>query len=51
MNPRISLIMICVDDLEKSLRLGAHEVVVSKDADPMKKHQGSFNFMLEPEAM
>src|SRR5256886_329242 len=29
------------------LRLGAHEVVVSKDADAMKKHQGSFNFILD----
>jgi len=28
------------------LRLGAHEVVVSKDADAMKKHMGSFNFIL-----
>ncbi len=29
------------------LRLGAHEVVVSKDADAMKKHAGSFNFILD----
>jgi uncharacterized zinc-type alcohol dehydrogenase-like protein len=29
------------------LRLGAHEVVVSKDADAMKKQQGSFNFILD----
>lgn len=29
------------------LRLGAHEVVVSKDADAMKKHQGSFDFILD----
>src|SRR5256884_1129227 len=29
------------------LRLGAHEVVVSKDADAIKKHQGSFNFILD----
>lgn len=29
------------------LRLGAHEVVVSKDANAMKKHQGSFNFILD----
>ncbi|MFH0878679.1 MAG: NAD(P)-dependent alcohol dehydrogenase [Lentisphaerota bacterium] len=29
------------------LRLGAHEVVVSKDADAMSKHQGSFNFILD----
>ncbi len=29
------------------LRLGAHEVVVSKDADAMKKQQGSFDFILD----
>jgi uncharacterized zinc-type alcohol dehydrogenase-like protein len=29
------------------LRLGAHEVVVSKDADAMKKHAGSFDFILD----
>ena len=29
------------------LRLGAHEVVLSKDADAMKKHQGSFHFILD----
>jgi len=29
------------------LRLGAHEVVVSKDADAMKKHGGSFHFILD----
>jgi uncharacterized zinc-type alcohol dehydrogenase-like protein len=29
------------------LRLGAHEVVVSKDAEAMKKHTGSFNFILD----
>ncbi len=29
------------------LRLGAHEVVVSKDANAMKKHESSFNFILD----
>jgi alcohol dehydrogenase (NADP+) len=29
------------------LRLGAHEVVVSKDTNAMQKHQGSFNFILD----
>lgn len=29
------------------LRLGAHEVVVSKDAAAMQKHQRSFNFILD----
>ena len=28
-------------------RLGAHEVVVSKDADEMKKHANSFHFILD----
>lgn len=29
------------------LRLGAHEVVISKDADAMKKHTASFDFILD----
>jgi uncharacterized zinc-type alcohol dehydrogenase-like protein len=29
------------------LRLGAHEVVISKDADAMKKHAASFDFILD----
>ncbi len=29
------------------LRLGAHEVVVSTDPDAMKKHMGSFDFILD----
>jgi uncharacterized zinc-type alcohol dehydrogenase-like protein len=33
-----------VDD---GLRLGAHEVVVSKDAEAMKKHASSFDFILD----
>ncbi len=31
---------------EDALRLGADEVVVSKNADEMKKHSGSFDFIL-----
>lgn len=30
-----------------ALRLGAHEVVVSKDAAEMQKHAGTFNFILD----
>ena len=30
-----------------ALRLGAHEVVLSKDADEMLKHAGSFDFILD----
>ncbi|MCK6501542.1 MAG: NAD(P)-dependent alcohol dehydrogenase, partial [Nitrospira sp.] len=29
------------------LRLGAHEVVISKDANAMKKHEGTFHFILD----
>jgi len=32
---------------EDALRLGADEVVISKDADAMKKHAGSFDFILD----
>ncbi len=32
---------------EDALRLGAHEVVVSRNADEMQKHAGSFNFILD----
>jgi len=33
--------------VEDGLRLGAHEVVVSKDAEAMKKHASSFDFILD----
>lgn len=33
--------------IEDALRLGAHEVVVSKNADEMQKHAGSFDFILD----
>lgn len=32
---------------EDAKRLGAHEVVLSKDADEMQKHAASFNFILD----
>lgn len=32
---------------EDALRLGAHEVIISKNKDEMKKHQGSFDFILD----
>ena len=32
---------------EDALRLGAHEVVVSRDANQIKKHAGSFDFILD----
>jgi uncharacterized zinc-type alcohol dehydrogenase-like protein len=33
--------------IEDAIRLGAHEVVVSKNADEMAKHRGSFDFILD----
>jgi len=33
--------------IEDGKRLGAHEVVVSKNADEMVKHRGSFDFILD----
>lgn len=33
--------------VEDALRLGADEVVISKNADEMQKHAGSFNFILD----
>ncbi len=32
---------------EDALRLGAHEVVVSRNADELQKHAGSFDFILD----
>jgi uncharacterized zinc-type alcohol dehydrogenase-like protein len=32
---------------DDALRLGAHEVVVSRNANEMQKHAGSFNFILD----
>jgi len=33
--------------VEDAVRLGAHEVVISKDADAMQAHAGSFDFILD----
>ena len=33
--------------MEDALRLGANEVVVSRNADEMKKHAFSFDFILD----
>jgi alcohol dehydrogenase (NADP+) len=35
------------DKKEDALRLGAHEIVVSRNADEMQKHAGSFDFILD----
>ncbi len=36
-----------VNKKEDALRLGASEVIISKNPDEMKKHAGSFNFILD----
>jgi uncharacterized zinc-type alcohol dehydrogenase-like protein len=36
---------------EDALRLGAHEVVVSRNADEMQEHAGSFDFILDTVAV
>jgi len=43
----VVLFTTSLNKIADGLRLGAHEVVVSKDADAMKKHQGTFNFILD----
>jgi uncharacterized zinc-type alcohol dehydrogenase-like protein len=35
------------DKRQDALRLGAHEVVLSRNADEMQKHAGSFDFILD----
>jgi uncharacterized zinc-type alcohol dehydrogenase-like protein len=35
------------DKKEDALRLGAHDVVVSRNADEMQKHTGTFDFILD----
>lgn len=32
---------------QDALRMGAHEVIISKDADAMAKHSGTFDFILD----
>ena len=44
---RVVLFTTSPNKVEDGKRLGAHEVVVSKNADEMKKHAGSFDFILD----
>ncbi|HWL51996.1 MAG TPA: NAD(P)-dependent alcohol dehydrogenase [Chthoniobacteraceae bacterium] len=44
---RVVLFTTSPGKIADGLRLGAHEVVVSKDADAMKQQRGSFNFILD----
>ncbi len=43
----VVLFTTSANKIDDGLRLSAHEVVVSKDANAMKKHEGSFNFILD----
>jgi uncharacterized zinc-type alcohol dehydrogenase-like protein len=46
MGARVVLFTTSPDKREDALRLGAHEVVVSKNPDEMAAHAGSFDFIL-----
>jgi uncharacterized zinc-type alcohol dehydrogenase-like protein len=46
MGAHVVLFTTTPDKRDDALRLGAHEVVVSKDKDEMKAHAGSFDFIL-----
>jgi uncharacterized zinc-type alcohol dehydrogenase-like protein len=47
MGAHVVLFTTSPSKIEDGKRLGAHEVVVSKDADAMKAHAGSFDFILD----
>src|SRR5512132_1191960 len=44
---RVAVFTTSPGKTEDALRLGAHEVVVSRNADEMQKHAGSFDFILD----
>jgi uncharacterized zinc-type alcohol dehydrogenase-like protein len=43
----VAVFTTSVSKREDALRLGAHEVVISRNAAEMKKHAGSFDFILD----
>jgi uncharacterized zinc-type alcohol dehydrogenase-like protein len=47
MGARVIVFTTSPDKKEDALRLGADEVVVSRNADEMQKHAGSFDFILD----
>jgi uncharacterized zinc-type alcohol dehydrogenase-like protein len=47
MGAHVVLFTTSASKTEDAKRLGAHEVVLSKNADEMKKHKGSFDFILD----
>lgn len=46
MGAHVVMITTSPDKADDAERLGAHEVLISKDKDAMKKHAGSFDFIL-----
>jgi alcohol dehydrogenase (NADP+) len=44
---RVALFTTSPKKTQDALRLGAHEVIVSRNEDEMKKHVGSFDFILD----
>jgi uncharacterized zinc-type alcohol dehydrogenase-like protein len=44
---RVVVFTTSPDKAEDAVRLGAHDVVVSRSAAEMRKHQGSFDFILD----
>ncbi len=46
MGAHVVMITTSPDKADDAERLGAHEVLISKDKDAMKKHRGSFDFIL-----
>jgi uncharacterized zinc-type alcohol dehydrogenase-like protein len=47
MGARVVVFTTSPGKAEDAVRLGAHDVVVSKNAGEMQKHQGSFDFILD----
>ncbi len=47
MGAHVVLFTTSASKIEDGKRLGAHEVVLSKNAEEMKKHVGTFNFILD----
>jgi alcohol dehydrogenase (NADP+) len=43
----VALFTTSPNKAQDALRLGAHEVIISKDANDMRKHAGTFDFILD----
>ena len=44
---RVTVFTTSPGKMEDALRLGAHEVIISTDAEQMRQHAGSFDFILD----